>query len=369
MSHSIESGIVESVRVWDRTPRQVGSHFDALLADGARIVVAGTAQRNPRRLLLREYRPRYAFELFDTLFFMAEARQNVDIRFCVAYVGQRPKPQSALRIYPRIFYKDVSLVWRSASHFIHSDGENWIGKGDVKTRFENDEEIEESCEETSDLPLEIQTALETLNRKPRKVRTDEKAVALVLKRAPDWRIEPYRDFTEPRRLARENPRNLINRGRSIARFRRKNDPSSLTITRGFEPDFAKGVIERAESSSSLYGGGLVRVRILSRNRKVQYLFFGGPRLVWIGSCQATTTELSSFGVRTVDVETDDDLLIPGYEYHFLDDSEDPPVFVSQIPEGYAGAPSAVDSYRADASPWLDKIPVIREFRRKVLSGK
>ena len=71
------------------------------------------------------------------------------------------------------------------------------------------------------------------------------------------------------------------------------------------------------------------------------------------------------GVRTVDVIADEDLCIPGYEYHFLDDGEDPPVMFSQIPEGYAGETSEVDRYRADASPWLDRLPVIRAFRRQL----
>jgi hypothetical protein len=42
------------------------------------------------------------------------------------------------------------------------------------------------------------------------------------------------------------------------------------------------------------------------------------------------------------------------------------VWVSQIPEGFAGAASEVDPSRADASRWLDQLPVIREFRRKIL---
>ena len=86
----------------------------------------------------------------------------------------------------------------------------------------------------------------------------------------------------------------------------------------------------------LYGGRLERYRILSANRRIQYLFFSGPLQVWIIPPQATTTVLSSFGVRTVDVVVDDDLCCPGYEYHFLDDTVDPPEFYSQIPEGYAG---------------------------------
>ena len=48
-----------------------------------------------------------------------------------------------------------------------------------------------------------------------------------------------------------------------------------------------------------------------------------------------------------------------YEYHYLDETEDPPQFVSQIPEGFAGPQSEIDAYRADASPWLERLPVVR----------
>ena len=71
-------------------------------------------------------------------------------------------------------------------------------------------------------------------------------------------------------------------------------------------------------------------------------------------------------MRTIDVIADEDLCCPGFEYHFLDESEDPPVMVSQIPEGFAGDPSEFDPSRADAAAWLDQLPVVREFRRKVL---
>lgn len=106
--------------------------------------------------------------------------------------------------------------------------------------------------------------------------------------------------------------------------------------------------------------------MLSKNRKIQYLFFAGPRCVWIIPPQTTAANLTSYGVRAIDVVADEDLCIPGYEYHFIDDSEDPPVLVSQIPESFAGAASEFDPSRADASPWLDRLPVIREFRRKLL---
>ncbi|MBW2396055.1 MAG: hypothetical protein JRG95_17510 [Deltaproteobacteria bacterium] len=116
----------------------------------------------------------------------------------------------------------------------------------------------------------------------------------------------------------------------------------------------------------MYHGRLRRFRIASTNRKVQYLFFAGRRQIWIGALQATTTELSSFGLRTIDVEAPEELLLPGYEYHFLDEAEDPPEFITQIPPGFAGPSSKVDPVRADTSGWLDQVPVIQEFRRQVL---
>jgi hypothetical protein len=195
-------------------------------------------------------------------------------------------------------------------------------------------------------------------------------MAMVLRRGHDDRIEAYRDFTAPRRRAQSNPRNLVNRGRSVARFTRRHDPTSLRFTPGFEPDFARGVLERAEGESRLYGGHLQRYRILSRNREIQYLFMAAPRHVWIIPPQATTTELSSYGVRTVDVVVDHDLCIPGFEYHFAGHGEDDPAAVlDHIPAGFVGPQSEHDAARADTSAWLDALPVVQEFRRKLLGRR
>lgn len=328
--------------------------------------VAGEARDDPWRLLSLGYTPKYRLELFDTKFFLTDARQNPQLRFFVAYVVQPQARSGKPAIHARIFYKDNSLIWRSASHVVGLDGELWVGKGDVRCHTENGEELLTSMESTTDLPLEIQTSLETLNRRRRSVRTDEAALGLILRRANYDRIFPYRDFVEPRRRAAADRRNRIRGGRSIARFSRKNDPASLVISAGFEPDFRRGILETGVMSSRMYGGALRRLRILSANRRIQYLFFAGPRHVWIIPPQATTTELSSYGVRTVDVIADDDLFVPGYEYHYLDDETEPPELFSQIPEGFAGATHERDDTRADASRWLDRLPVIREFRRKVL---
>jgi len=366
MGAVLATRIIPSVSPADLSPAQVAREFRHLIGEGARLRCAGEARRQPLRLLSRGYTPKYKIELFDTRFYLTDVRQDSNIRFFVAYVVPGRPRRGRLEIHPRIFYKDVSLQWRAASHFIRSDGENWIGKGDVRRVMRGDYEVTSSAEDTTDLPLEIQTALETLIRRVPRVRTDHAGVALVLRRAPEHRIEAYRDFTEPRRRAQAERRNRIHGGRSIARFTRKNDPTSLRFVAGFEPDFKAGIVETASSQSRLYGGEVQRFRILSKNRKIQYLFLAAPRHVWIVPPQATTTELTSYGVRTVDVVADENLFVPGYEYHYIDDDEDPPVLVSQIPKGFVGATSELDGTRADASAWLDRVPVIAEFRRRVI---
>jgi len=345
-----------------RTPAQVAREFRAALAAGGKLLPVGSTRRRPRRLLTLGYTPRTRVSLFDASYWLCAPRQNADIRFYVAYVQLASRPRA---FHPRIFYKDVSLTWRSASHFVHSDGDNWIGKGEVKTEVVDGVEMLISDEATTDLPLEIQTALEGVCQQTRRFPHDEKAVERILRRGRDDRIAPYHDFVAPRARARAGPRNLLNRGRRIARFTRRGDPTSLRFAAGFEPDFTKrGVVEQAHSRSRLYHGQLRRFRIVSKNRRAQYLFIDGPHQTWIASCQATTTEITSYGVRSIDAHVDDDLLIPGYEYHFMDDSQDPPRLHSQIPDGYAGKPSDVDDSRADTSAWLDQLPVIRSFRKR-----
>jgi len=369
MAGPIPTRIVPSVRPDPLTPQRVGREFRALLDSGVPLVVPGSARRAPRRLLALGYTPKYRLRLFDTVFYLTRPRQNYYLRFFVAYVVQPVPGRRRRAAYARIFYKDAALVWRSGSHVGLLDGAFWIGKGDTYVVLDATTETTYSREETTDLPFEIQGALEDLNRQPGRIAYDEAVLELVLRRVPRGRVEPYRDFTAPRRRAQADPRNLVNGGRPVAWFARPGDPTSLRFARGYQPDFEGGILERGRFTSRLYGGVVRRFRILSRNRRIQYLFFAAPRVSWIIPPQALTTELSSYGVRTVDVRADEDLFVPGLEYHFLDDRWDPPELYSQIPAGYAGAPSPVDAARADASPWLDRLPVIQEFERKVLRRK
>ncbi|MFI5317518.1 MAG: hypothetical protein ACHQ6T_17590 [Myxococcota bacterium] len=365
--HALERRVIASVEPSPLSPAEVKREFLALTEGGARIRCVGTARRKPQRLLSLGYAPRYKLELFNVTYYLCDVRQNEDLRFFVAYLALREGARGRPAVYARLLYKDGSLLWRTASHFARSADENWIGKGDLKLVKEHGGEYYYSAEHTTDLPLELQMAVESLTRRAARVRTDRRAIALVVRRSGDRRIIAYRDFTHPRRRAAANPRNRVNGGRPIAHFARANDPASLAFARGFEPDFTRaGTIEVTHSQSRLYEGRVDRYRILSRNRRVQYLFFAGPRLVWIGYPQPLTTELSRFGVRTIDVSVPDDLVVPAMEYHYLE-FDDPPVWMSQIPPGFAGPVSPVDAWRADASAWLDRLPVIAEFRRRVLN--
>lgn len=369
MPQPIPTQVHPGIQPRELSPRQVEREFRGLLRDGAELVVAGDDSDGPERLLSDGYSPKHALSLFGTDFYFTNVRQNPLLRFFVVWIAPPRPPRGPRRIYARIVYKDISLIWRAASHITHTEDELWIGKGAVRPVRAGDWIVEHTVESTTDLPLEMQDAVDALVPRGKPIRRDTDVLVRVLRNAPHGRVEPYRDFSEPRRKAASLRANLINGGRSIARFTRKNDPSSLVVVKGFEPDFRHGLISHTQSYSKSYGGMLDRHRFLSRNKQVQYLFFAGPSHVWIVPPQALTTELSSYGVRTIDVVCDDDLSIPGYEYHFQEILDEPDSIHSQIPPGFVGPPNPTDPDRADASAWLERIPLVRQFRRQVLERR
>jgi hypothetical protein len=110
MTAAIPTRIVPSVAPADRTPRQVAQEFHKLLDSGAKLRPAGEAKDDPTRLLSLGYTPKYEISLFDTRFFLTNVRQNPALRFFVAYVVQRHPRTGRTEIFPRIFYKDLSLI-------------------------------------------------------------------------------------------------------------------------------------------------------------------------------------------------------------------------------------------------------------------
>jgi hypothetical protein len=347
----------------DKTPRQVGEQFRRMLDSGYPLRADGQAKSDPASLLRTGYTPKYEIELFGTRFFLCNQRDAEGLKVMPAYV----LPATTVRrgkqtIYARAFYKDSSLVWRSASHYINTPEMGWIGKGAVRLQTKRGVRDWYSAEETTDLPFEMQAALDEVSQRGRSKLNDKRILSLVLRNAPSNRIWPYQDFEAPRERAMQSRVNRINNNRRIAWFADDDDPGSLQIEPGYEPDFG-AVIDVSTSRSSMYGGEIKKYRIASSNRRIQYLFVAGPHQVWLVNPQALTTELSSYGLRTVDVVADEDLCIPGYEFF---DNAGTGELDDQIPAGFAGPVCPVDPDRADASPWNERLPIVQEFRRSIL---
>ncbi len=354
---------IASIVATRRQPLKVAAELNGLLKHSAQLILPNGHRPST---VLRPYPPRYQLRIFDTTIYLSQVLQNESIRFFVAYVTQDKSPE---KIFARLFYKDISLIWRCASHYAQFDSGIWIGKGAVTTVVEDGLEYLESLEATTDLPLEIQTALEEFSHRLKVIPYDEAAIPIVLRHGPRQRIQPYQDFLAPRTKAAKQVAALPNRGRSVARFRRPRDPTSLHFVAGFEPDLVAGVLERAALTSSLYGGAVTRYRILSVNGQIQYSLVASSQHFFVASVQSVSTALSSFAVRVVDAVVDETLLLPGYDYHFIDEEADPPQLHSQIPKGFAGHQSQTDLSRADTSRWLKRVPILRAFAHAHRSGK
>jgi hypothetical protein len=187
----LETQIAKGVRL-ESDARRIAWEFRGLLERGLRIRPAGTAREDPAKLL-PTYLPKHAIRLFDTIYYLTDLREDRSwegtLRFFVAWVLPR---SDGREIHPRIFSKDYSLVWRSPSHFIRSERENWMGKGDVRWVVENGEETLYTFEETTNLPLEIQAALDALTRRSARTRLDPRAVGRLLPRPPTTASSPTR---------------------------------------------------------------------------------------------------------------------------------------------------------------------------------
>ncbi len=358
--------VVDNAVLADESAAAVRHRFDRTLRE-RELIVPGQGAREPAAFL-RRYRPECRTTLFDVEFYLSAMRQDNGFGFFVAFVAlpKRAGKRHAHRLYARIFYKDSSLIWRSATHYIHSDNEHWVGKGDIRPVLEDGREVWYSAEETTNLPVELVAALDTASRRHADVAEDGDALALVLRNAPDDRVEPYYDFYGPRERAARDSKRLVNGGRPIATFADPGRPESLRFVAGFEPDFRGGRIDVSYSRSSLYGGEVRKYRFLSANRVIQYLILAAPAHVWIIPPQTLEPDIMSYGVREIDVDVPEELCIPGYEYHYIDETVEPPTLHTQIPAGFAGPASQVDPGRADASPWNERLPLVREFRATVL---
>ena len=160
--------IVTNVAVLEKTPRQVAREFHRLIGSGHDLRVDGQAKTDPFALLAGGYTPKHEIELFGTRFFLGNQRIADDLRVLPAFVlTPAEKGRRKPAIHARVLYKDSSLVWRTASHYIAEPGRQWIGKGAVKWIDKRGERGWYSAEETTNLPFEMQPALDDVSQRGR----------------------------------------------------------------------------------------------------------------------------------------------------------------------------------------------------------
>jgi len=261
----------------DRAPRQIERAFRELLDAGVELRPTGKTRNRPARLLSLGYAPKHAIELFDTTFYLTNVRENFYVRFFVAYVVQPTRGRcqdrtSAILLQRRRAQLAFGVAHRaSARRFLDR-------KGDVETVIQT---VRSTSLARVDYRSADRNAARTRSALPEGEDDSDRRRRgeLILRTAPG-------DASSRTRLQRaasarqSEPRNLVNGGRSVAWFARKNDPTSLRFARGFEPDLDAGSWRQRNHEPSLWRSGPL-LPILSRNRRIQYLFMGAPRHVWI----------------------------------------------------------------------------------------
>ena len=194
-------------------------------------------------------------------------------------------------LFPRLFYKDSSLVWRCATHFISAPGVHWIGKGDLKRIDEEDGQTEYSAEETTNLPYEMQGALDELRRRTKEVPWDARALRRIL-RGAGGRFEAYADFIGPSRRAAAKPATASTRAPGGGFESRK---TGLPAHRAGASRPTSDAWERCRSASRSMAASREAAHPLAE-REIQYQFVAGPaRLDHPASAHH---RLSSYGVRS-----------------------------------------------------------------------
>ncbi|MCX5701739.1 MAG: methyltransferase domain-containing protein, partial [Candidatus Omnitrophica bacterium] len=323
---------------------EIGSEFSNLIPRVS-IQVDGRKVTSGADLLQNGFVPQYKISLNGMDYYLSKpyTSQRNGRPYFIGFL-HRINPETGVEeIFARTIYKSNSQnIWRIAS----SEGPGgWIGKG-----------LED--EMTTNAPLEIQSSLEKLCLDNGKLEIKEGFYDDLEKRAD---FKSPEEFNHTILLHGEE----LNGGISIGSFAETGNPESYRFQNGFEPDFNNGVIEEFNTYSPIYGD-VESYRMLSNNKQVQFVFnVDRENRVWIGAVQSVTPRFTRFGVRAdrIDIGAMEmeniegvnrpvDILMPASEYD------------TQIPKGYIGNHKADRYY--DASPFIDKIPVIKEFRQKVL---
>lgn len=265
---------------------------------------------------------------------------------CICYFYRPADNGNGHELYVRAFYKSNShAIWKVDSHRVHikpSDDKEldearkgWFGKG--------------INQESVTLPSEIQSSMNEIisahygQNLAQNKKLNNSFYRVVLKESTR---RPPKEFTRSMVYEPEI-------SKRFAHFKKPNDPESLEIYAGYGPELDKPPLEKYSEYNEHYRGIVDSYVINSKNGALHYIFnVSKKRKVWISAVQSSSALLTRFGVKREKIKVPTGLMVQAQEY------------LDEIPKGFAG--KRVHSVYYDASAWVDKLPINKEFREKVL---
>jgi len=305
-------------------------------------------------LALEGHAPLHRIRFGDDTYYISRPFIGPDNRISfIAYCQHIDSRDNKPKLFVNEFYFSGShAVWRAASHRAWG----WIGKG--------------VDEHSQTLPLEIIPFLNRIVEKAGNIETREYDLFKILGIGGiipaesqifthvdvlnGQRAAPELDLTGSRRIVVAEEVSLAPADSDeLHRYRFPDE--------GYKPDFTSKKILRYPSRNDVYGR-ITHYRILSRNKKLQYLFnVSEEGLVWIGSVQSVSKDLNRQGVRqdAPNIIVPPTLLQAPYDY--------PSEIVKNLPQGYLGDDHPGHPEYASAAKFTEKIDLVVEFRAEVLS--
>ena len=258
----IETAILPGVQPDPRDPRALATEFRAALADGVRLRPSGEAKQDPTPAAnspLRgalSHRPLPGSNLSDRVPLRRQPEFHGRVRRTVGVLRSRRR----VRTTRGSSTKDSSLVWRVATHFVRSEDDNWIGKGDTKwelirrrrvlvQRGGDREPAFSRCRKRS-------TSLAGAARSHGGITTRSRSSCSA---ATEIASNPFAEFVTPRRRAAERYR--IHGGKPIARFHSQGRSQHAALREGLRTGLpTRGWWTQSSSHSKLYGGPVTKFR-------------------------------------------------------------------------------------------------------------
>ena len=246
-------------------------------------------------------------------------------------------------IKPRMFYRsDSSLSWRYLPE-IHSNG--WHDKSSFG-------------EDAINAPFKIQKQLEEINSNHSES-INYCDIISVESTISDIKTDIDDEVSERFSLAPDHIEVTMNPWGGVTYI--LPDPEDIRLPREMWPDF-ENEIDEYDIHSEVYKkmdsiGTITARRFKSQDGNYEFLFYSNSEgKTWIAGIECIDSDITSYGIRSQFIRPGA-LTTPLLEYHCEESCQD-----GKKGGGYWGKKQY--GYYTDMSDYLDKIPVIKEFREK-----